>query len=1151
MTTWRNSFGTSRLAAALAVALALLAACGGGSQSSTAVSAGAPQSGLPANPLTLPGQPVPDALVVKAQADVPQPVAAFSLSAADEKSMAEDKNQRLRDVSKLQVKASSWALTAVPVAELNAAIAAMNTTALGVPRQIALGRAVAPAQSGAALFESLMWQPGVNGTLVATSRFASAGASGLRLGVQIEQLPETATVVFYTPGARYEQVFSGAQINALLAQNKAAGDTRPAARVFWSPYLAGDQAIMEVTLAAGIDTSAVRLGVGQLSHFLQSPLAETADLMPRLGESASCNLDVSCYLPANPQANAVARMVFTGETGGTFLCSGTLLADRASSGTPYVLSANHCISKQTVASTLQTFWFYRSAACNSGALSSATVTRSGGAVLLYASSTTDTAFLRLLAQPPPGAVFAGWSLAGVAAGQSATGVHHPRGDLQKISFGSPNGYRSCQVTSPTSGSFSCGAAAAASAGFFDVTYTAGTTEGGSSGSGVFVSTASGPTLVGQLYGGSSSCTNPSGSNIYGRFDTAYYAGLSPWLEGSAAPANFALNITQAGNGAGLVNSSPAGISCGSECATSFPSGTTVTLTATAAAGAAFSGWSGACTGTLPCRLSLTSARAVTANFAGPALSLGAALDNTAQAFTTLGDSPFSAQSRTFHVGGSAAQSGAVADNQSAVLQTALNGPGVLSFDWKVSSEANHDFLEMSVDGVVQNRLSGESAWISTLLKVPAGAHTVAWRYTKDFSATSGQDAGWVDNVRFTANVNAVGALQNGDFESGNQNWLASRGELITNRSADAPTFAGAGNRHAALCGYDNCKDVLLQDVALPTDRPSVLMELSYFVSTQKQSLTTAYDAMLVQVVSLTQPALKTTVGFFTNLDAAGTWRKLLVDISQFAGQTVRLIFSAITDSAMFSSFYVDNISITALAGSNTAPTTGWWWNVSEPGRGFAIEQRGNKIFLGGFYYDTGGAAAWSVSTLTQQSDGSYIGVLERYSNGQSLSGAFRLATGVKIADVVLTFTTASVGALQVRSVSGAASTIALQRFPISSPTAFADPSASFENGWWWDAAEPGRGYFLEVQGRQAFVSMFAYEGNGDAVWYVSYATLANGSNMPAPLLQYGNGQTLQGPPLTATQIGAPGTLQFSFSAPGVGTLRLPSGALVNLTRFLF
>ena len=1142
MTAWINPIGKSTLAAVL---FCLLAACGGGSQS-TPLSAGAPAAG----PQTVAADGAQSPNVSKVRADLPQPVAAFSLFPAEVKGAVEDKNQRPRDATQTQSKSRTWSLPVVPAAELKAAMAAMNSALPGTPRQIALGRVVTTTQGSAAFSESLLWQPGANGTLVATSRFASAGATGLRLGVQVEQLPEAATVVFYTPGAVVEQVFTGAQINAVLAQNKAAGDLRPAARVFWSPYLAGEQAIMEVTLPAGVNTQAVRIDVGQLSHFLQSPLAAADVQMQQINNSASCNLDVSCYLPANPQANAVARMVFTLETGVSALCSGTLLSDRAASGTPYFLSANHCISKQTVASTLQTFWFYRSAACNSPTLSASSVTRSGGALLLYASSSTDTSFMRLSTQPPAGAVFAGWSLAAVSAGQSLIGVHHPQGDLQKISFGNPNGYRSCQVTSPTSGSFSCSSAAAGSAGFFDVTYTAGTTEGGSSGSGVFVSTASGPMLVGQLYGGSSSCTNQSGSNTYGRFDSAYYASLSQWLEGGAAPANFALNITKAGNGAGSVSSSPAGINCGNECATSFPTGATVTLTATAAAGSSFSGWSGACTGTAPCRLSMTSARAATANFAGPALSLGAALDNSAQAFTTAGASPFSAQSRTFNVGGSAAQSGAIADSQSSVLQTVLSGPGVLSFDWKVSSEASYDFLEVLVDGVLQNRISGDSAWISSLVNVPSGAHTVAWRYAKDFSTTGGQDAGWVDNVRFVPAVNAVGVLQNGGFELGEQNWVSSP-NVITNRTASSPTFAGAGNSHAWLCGYDNCQDTLYQDVALPAGRPSVLMEMSYFISSQEQSLTTVYDAMLVQVVSLMQPALKATVGFFTNLDAGDTWRKLLVDISQFAGQTVRLIFAAITDSSIPSSFYVDNISITASAGSNTAPTTGWWWNVSEPGRGFAIEQRGNKIFLGGFYYDTGGAAAWSVSTLTQQSDGSYNGILERYTNGQSLNGAFRLATGVKIADVVLTFTTASVGALQVRSVGGTASTIALQRFPISSPAAFADPSASFENGWWWNAAEPGRGYFLEVQGNQAFVSMFAYEGNGDAVWYVSYATLANGSNMPAPLLQYGNGQTLQGPPLTATQIGAPGTLQFSFSAPGVGTLRLPSGALVNLTRFLF
>ena len=59
----------------------------------------------------------------------------------------------------------------------------------------------------------------------------------------------------------------------------------------------------------------------------------------------------------------------------------------------------------------------------------------------------------------------------------------------------------------------------------------GTTEGGSSGSGVFVTVVENQTryLVGQLYGGSASCSNREGGDAYGRFDLAYSAALSRWL----------------------------------------------------------------------------------------------------------------------------------------------------------------------------------------------------------------------------------------------------------------------------------------------------------------------------------------------------------------------------------------------------------------------------------------------------------------------------------------------------------------------------------------------------------------------------------------------------------------------------------------------
>lgn len=80
------------------------------------------------------------------------------------------------------------------------------------------------------------------------------------------------------------------------------------------------------------------------------------------------------------------------------------------------------------------------------------------------------------------------------------------------------------------------------------------------------------------------------------------------------PNNFTLSVTKAGLGTGTVTSAPSGINCGATCSANFSTGTSVTLTAAAASGSTFTGWSGACTGTSTCTVSMTAARAVTATF---------------------------------------------------------------------------------------------------------------------------------------------------------------------------------------------------------------------------------------------------------------------------------------------------------------------------------------------------------------------------------------------------------------------------------------------------------------------------------------------------------------------------------------------------------
>lgn len=80
------------------------------------------------------------------------------------------------------------------------------------------------------------------------------------------------------------------------------------------------------------------------------------------------------------------------------------------------------------------------------------------------------------------------------------------------------------------------------------------------------------------------------------------------------PNVYTLTVSRSGTGKGVVKSTPEGIDCGDHCAATFGLGTSVTLTAKADSGSTFTGWSGACSGTGPCVVSMTQPRSVTATF---------------------------------------------------------------------------------------------------------------------------------------------------------------------------------------------------------------------------------------------------------------------------------------------------------------------------------------------------------------------------------------------------------------------------------------------------------------------------------------------------------------------------------------------------------
>lgn len=415
----------------------------------------------------------------------------------------------------------------------NALEKSARATGPGVPLQVGFARDVSELSDAIHTISTITWRTLQGGQAVGALSVTSPSAASLRAGLRVKAIPAGALVRFYAPGSSEVYEVSAEDIQENVGRIVKAGELQESSLLYWSPAIEGDTVVVEIELPVGETPSHLDLAVPSVSHLVTSPAREFAMPVTKAG-SASCENDVMCYQNDwGNESNSVARILFV-DGGSSFLCSGTLLNDLdTSTQIPYFLTANHCINSQAAASSIQSRWFYRASACNSG-VAGTSVNLAGGATLLYNSATTDTSLVRFAGTPPGGAMYAGWSVGtALGSGASVTGIHHPGGDLQKISFGNIAGFETCSPA--VNESFSCNRSTASASTFLAVNWTSGLTEPGSSGSGLFLN--NGHYLVGQLYGGSgSTCTSAgavaSGTDSYGRFDVAYNAGLYTYLGGT-------------------------------------------------------------------------------------------------------------------------------------------------------------------------------------------------------------------------------------------------------------------------------------------------------------------------------------------------------------------------------------------------------------------------------------------------------------------------------------------------------------------------------------------------------------------------------------------------------------------------------------------
>jgi lysyl endopeptidase len=410
--------------------------------------------------------------------------------------------------------------------------------------QIGFTRPVPGLATSAATAAALRWEPTPTGGYLTRIQLRSEGAVKLRVGLLVEQLPATASVRIQGEGDAQAQELDGSFINSVLASNRQADGISADTQTYWLPSSMGALATLEIEIAAGTTPASVQVAIPRLSHGVETAISVA---QARASAKSACpqdTPDATCSLPSAANAiNSSASydfMVCNSE--GT--CSGTLISDKAGSAANFFLTAHHCVGSQTVASTAVFYWFNRSATCdglteNPGATQSAVQ----GATYLFGQSVispsprnptgTDTSLLRLLGTPPVGTHKAGWTIdAQPVSNTVLTGIHHPAPIFQNTtatwarrSDGRITGYGNA-LSETIDGALVGYETNNRKLPLYRVNWNTGITESGSSGSALFRNaTTANPQVVGQLYGGSSSCAILTNPDVYGRFDIGYEDGM--------------------------------------------------------------------------------------------------------------------------------------------------------------------------------------------------------------------------------------------------------------------------------------------------------------------------------------------------------------------------------------------------------------------------------------------------------------------------------------------------------------------------------------------------------------------------------------------------------------------------------------------------
>jgi hypothetical protein len=326
-----------------------------------------------------------------------------------------------------------------------------------------------------------------------------------------------------------------------------------------------------------------------------------------------------------------------------------------------------------------------------------------------------------------------------------------------------------------------------------------------------------------------------------------------------------LTITKSGTGTGTVTSSPAGINCGGTCVAEFEKGTEVTLTPTAPAGSTFVEWTGACTGSGACVVSMSEAKSVNAKFdvetfaltlstPGGHGSLSAECTPPGGSCSSLTAIPYGTSVKVTATSESIEYTLKALSGSGSAASNCNLGAGTCTFTIKANSEVSAEFASAAIRATQEPKVWGEVPQTTTLeatcpKEVYLGKFIPNLHHDETYAKTCGL------TVTATGMKNVLTAADKTGEAVGRLGHLVqpsySLAQPLETKATDTEGLGGISGTGGILAPLSS--PVTLLSYATPVNDDAVTLEFSQLIRQHDPLHTGVYSKVVTLTLEQTEP----------------------------------------------------------------------------------------------------------------------------------------------------------------------------------------------------------------------------------------------------------------------------------------------------------